>query len=65
VTVLLAVLLAFAAGWCWGHRTARIRIIPIGALLADDEAAFLEDERRRYEQLVAGLDLPNDPRSDA
>ena len=63
--LILAVLLAFAAGWTIGHRTARIRIIPIGALLADDEAAFLEDERARFDALVAGLDLPNDPRSDA
>ena len=25
----LAVLLALAVGWCWGHRTARVRIIRI------------------------------------
>jgi len=63
--LILAVLLALAAGWTIGHRTARIRIIPIGALLADDEAALLEDERARFDALVAGLDLPNDPRSEA
>ena len=63
--LILAVLLALAAGWTIGHRTARIRIIPIGALLADDEAALLEDERARFDALVASLDIPNDPRSEA
>jgi len=63
--LILAAVLVFAAGWAIGHRTARIRIIPIGALAADDETALLADERARFDQLVAGLDLPNDPRSDA
>ena len=59
----LVAVLVFAVGWTIGHRTARIRIIPIGALLADDEAALLEDERARFDALVAGLDIPNDPRN--
>ncbi|WP_328657925.1 hypothetical protein [Streptomyces sp. NBC_00334] len=29
MTLALAVLLAAAVGWCWGHSTARIRIIRI------------------------------------
>lgn len=27
--LVFAVLLALAVGWCWGHRTARIRIIHV------------------------------------
>lgn len=60
--VLLAVALALPAGWIWGHRTARIRHVPIGALPEDDEAAFLDDERHRFDQLVAGIDLDPDDR---
>ena len=63
--LILAVLLALAAGWTIGHRTARIRHIPIGALPAQDQAALLEDERARFDALVASLDIPNDPRSEA
>jgi hypothetical protein len=40
VTYLLAALLALAAGWCWGHSTARIRYIPVGATRAEDDAAL-------------------------
>ncbi|MFJ7417949.1 hypothetical protein ACIQXD_04970 [Streptomyces uncialis] len=36
----LAALLALAAGWCWGHRTARIRIVILGAHAADDDTAL-------------------------
>ncbi|WP_042170153.1 hypothetical protein [Streptomyces sp. NBRC 110035] len=42
MTHLLTALLALAAGWCWGHATARIRHIPIGALATDDETALDE-----------------------
>lgn len=41
MTLLLAVLLGLAVGWCWGHTTARIRHVPVGATAAQDEAAFL------------------------
>ncbi|MBP5883151.1 hypothetical protein QBA57_28705 [Streptomyces scabiei] len=57
---LLAVLLALAVGWVIGHSTARVKVIPIGAILADDEAALLAHERARWEDLVAQLDVPDD-----
>jgi hypothetical protein len=61
VTYLLVAALCIAIGWCWGHSTARIRHVPIGATQADDEAAFIEQQRRQFEQRVASLDLPDDP----
>lgn len=36
---LLTALLALSAGWCWGHSTARIRTVVIGATAIDDAAA--------------------------
>jgi len=66
---ILVAVLVFAAGWTIGHRTARIRIIPIGALASQDQAAldeaWIADERARFDARVASLDLPNDPRGDA
>lgn len=59
MTYLAVALLALSIGWCWGHSTARIRHIPIGALAAQDEAEFLTDERARFDELVAGLDIPD------
>lgn len=53
--LILVVVLAFAAGWTVGHRTARIRIIPVGALAAEDEAALLAADRARFEQLAEHL----------
>lgn len=62
ITVLAAVL-ALSAGWCIGHRTARIVFIPIGGTSAQDDAAFIAEQRAHFDQIVAGLDLPdhNDP----
>jgi len=40
MTLLIVALLALTLGWTWGHSTARIRIIPIGAT-ADDDALAL------------------------
>lgn len=37
---LLTALLAASAGWCWGHSTARIRVIVIGATAAQDAATL-------------------------
>ncbi len=36
----LTAVLMYSAGWCHGHRTARIRHVPIGAQPADDQAAI-------------------------
>lgn len=40
MTLALAVLLALSAGWLWGHSTARVRHVPIGATAADDAVAL-------------------------
>lgn len=55
---------ALAAGWLWGHHTARIRYVLVGGTDLD-EAAFLADERARFDQLIADFDQtrPDDPRS--
>ncbi|MFJ2568156.1 hypothetical protein ACIO02_35425 [Streptomyces sp. NPDC087568] len=58
---LLTALLAGAVGWCWGHRTALVRHVPVGATAPADDAAFIAAERARFDELVAGLDLPDDP----
>ncbi|MFK0124916.1 hypothetical protein ACIQSP_16565 [Streptomyces nigra] len=60
MTYLLTALLALSAGWCWGHATARVRHVPIGATAEEDDEAFIADERARFDQLVAGLDVPDD-----
>ncbi|MEZ7005599.1 hypothetical protein [Streptomyces sp. AD55] len=40
MTHFLVAVLAAAGGWCWGHSTARIRHIPIGATAAQDQHAL-------------------------
>ncbi|MFH9977919.1 hypothetical protein ACH4ND_01400 [Streptomyces sp. NPDC017179] len=50
-SLLLVAVLAAAAGWCCGHRTARIRHVPVGATEAQDRATLTgqaadEDEQR-------------------
>ncbi|MGI5443367.1 hypothetical protein ACQEV4_40335 [Streptomyces shenzhenensis] len=44
MTAVLAVLLALAAGFTIGHRTARIVHVPVGATEVDDQAALLADD---------------------
>jgi hypothetical protein len=74
--LILTATLAATAGWCAGHRTARVRVVFIGATRAQDRAAldeahaaFIAHTRRRFDELVAGLDLDipdsDDPRSSA
>ena len=65
--LILTALLSGSAGWCWGHATARIRHIPIGATAEQDaaateaaHAAFLAHTRYQFDQLVANLDVPDD-----
>ncbi|WP_327655722.1 hypothetical protein [Streptomyces sp. NBC_00483] len=44
MTDLVLILLALAFGWVVGHSTARIRVVPVGAIAADDEVVLaLED----------------------
>ncbi|AVH59954.1 MULTISPECIES: hypothetical protein [Streptomyces] len=38
MTHLLTALLALAIGWCWGHATARIRVVVAGGTAQQDEA---------------------------
>jgi hypothetical protein len=40
--LIVAALLTFALGWVWGHSTARIRVVPVGAT-AEQDAAVLKD----------------------
>lgn len=65
MTYVLACMIALAAGWTWGHRTARVHIVPLCTSCEADEVAILADDRARFEELVAGLDVapPDDPRS--
>ncbi|MFD5709514.1 hypothetical protein ACFWHW_03815 [Streptomyces pharetrae] len=63
MTHLLTAVVALAAGWTLGHRTrphpARTR-----ACSTCDEAA-VRGEFTAFHQLIAGLDLPDDPRNTA
>ncbi|MFE0800102.1 hypothetical protein [Streptomyces sp. NPDC058812] len=67
MTYLLIALLAVAAGFTIGHRTARVRVIVIGATAQQDQAAIATAEVERFWQVVDGLDLDlpdtDDPRS--
>ncbi|MGK9463959.1 hypothetical protein ACSLFT_28595 [Streptomyces sp. G6] len=60
MTYLLVALLAIATGWCWGHRTARVRVIFVGATQAQDDESFLADEAVRFWQLVNTIDLTDE-----
>ncbi|PWI08346.1 hypothetical protein DIZ27_23190 [Streptomyces sp. NWU339] len=55
----LALVLGLSAGWCWGHATARIRHVPIGAHPADDEAV-VRGEFARFNAVLAALDFDPD-----
>ncbi|MER5213676.1 hypothetical protein ABT063_24670 [Streptomyces sp. NPDC002838] len=65
MTYLLVALLALSVGWCWGHLTARIVHVPIGATEADDEAALTADEQDRFKAIARYFDQPDDPRKTA
>ena len=68
----LTAVLAYSAGWCHGHATARIRHVPIGARPTDDQTAIDADEDAFIaafrDRLGAYLDQttdPDDPRNAA
>lgn len=61
MTTLLAVVLALALGWCWGHSTARIHIVPIGATAEQDDAELFAEDRALFDEITAALDVPDDP----
>ena len=62
--LILTAVTSGAICWCAGHRTARVRIVFIGGTEQQDAAAvdaahqaFIEHTRRRFDEMVAGLDL--------
>lgn len=59
MTYLLVFLLALVAGWVWGHRTARVHIVPLCTSCEADEAAILAHDRARFDEVVAGVDVPS------
>lgn len=65
MTHLLTALLALATGWCWGHLTARIHVVVVGATAAQDDAALSADEHARFQQITGYFDEPDDPRGNA
>lgn len=58
---LLAVLLALAVGWVAGHRTARVRVVVIGATQADDDAALSAADEQLLGEWSARLDQLTSP----
>ncbi|MEV0691804.1 hypothetical protein [Streptomyces sp. NPDC050388] len=58
--VILTAVLVGPACWRWGHSTARVRIVHVGAIRAQGDEQLLAQERAHFDQLVAGLDLPDD-----
>lgn len=65
MTYLLIAALVGPVCWVLGHRTARVHIVPLCTSCEAAEAALLADERARFDELVASLELPDDPRSSA
>ncbi|MET9813193.1 hypothetical protein [Streptomyces sp. NPDC006355] len=62
--LVLTAALTGSAGWILGHRTARIRVAVIGATpqqdaaaIADAHEAYMAHVRRRFDEMVARLDL--------
>ncbi|MGW0821800.1 hypothetical protein [Streptomyces sp. NPDC002845] len=62
-----AAALCVALGWYLGRSTAHVRPVVVGATREQDDAAFLADERARFDALIADLDIPDDhnPRTPA
>ncbi|WP_193241508.1 hypothetical protein [Streptomyces phaeolivaceus] len=64
MTYLLTALLALAVGWCWGHLTARVVHVPVGATAAQDETALCAADEQLLGEWSAHLDqltAPFDP----
>ena len=55
----LALILGLSIGWCWGHSTARVRHVPVGATEDQDDAALWAHDWARAEDLLAQLDHPD------
>ncbi|AMW11635.1 hypothetical protein A4E84_20335 [Streptomyces qaidamensis] len=62
---LLALTFGIAIGWCWGHATARIRHVPVGATEDQDDAVLWAHDRARAEDLLAQLGHPDVDSDDA
>lgn len=65
MTYLLTALIAIAAGWSWGHSTARIRHTPMWACARCDAVALTAEETARLKAIERHFDDPADPRSSA
>lgn len=59
MTYALIAILIGPACWAWGHRTARIHIVPLCTSCEADQTALLADERQRFDQLVTDLNQPD------
>lgn len=64
MTHLLVAVLAITAGWLIGRRGTRTRLIFIGGLPAQDQAALADELDNRFREITArlDLDLPDDPK---
>jgi hypothetical protein len=61
---LLGAVLLLAVGWCWGHLTARVRVVVVGATAAQDETALCAADAQLLGEWSAHLDqltAPFDP----
>jgi hypothetical protein len=64
MTIALMLLLTAVAFWVLGHRTARVRVVVVGATAAQDEAALTAADEQLLGQWRAHLDqltAPFDP----
>lgn len=61
MTFLLGLFLGISIGYCICLPTRRIRHVFIGSTHEQDQAAIADEMRRRFEQLTADLDRPDDP----
>jgi hypothetical protein len=59
--LILTAVLSGSICWALGHRTARIRVVVIGATAAQDQAAIRADLHARFDAITAGLELPDIP----
>jgi hypothetical protein len=66
---LLAAVLLLAVGWVAGHRTARVRVVVVGATRAQDETALAAADEQllgewsaRLDQLTSPFDIPDNPK---
>ncbi|MDT0387856.1 hypothetical protein [Streptomyces dubilierae] len=61
----LALVLGLSIGWCWGHSTARVRHVPVGATAAQDDTAldeaWIAERRTQFEDRLSTGDDAGPP----